>query len=160
MDTILTITSLLGGSMGILLSVLLFGRKIEKENIMSRIFITCIFIIQLVIFLILKGYVADQITLDFKTFFKEHEIFPIYLGIINLMTFAAFAIDKFAAIKHRTRIKILTLLGFAFIGGSVGGLIAMYLFRHKTRKNYFTIGIPLIIIMQIVVIFYWMNAPW
>lgn len=61
---------------------------------------------------------------------------------------AAFAIDKIAAIEGRSRIRIVTLLGLAFIGGSIGGLIAMYLFRHKIRKDYFTVGIPLIMVMQ------------
>ena len=72
----------------------------------------------------------------------------------------AFAIDKFAAIEHRSRIRIVTLLGLSFLGGSFGGLLAMYLLRHKTKKDYFTIGIPLIIIMQIIVLFYIMNIPW
>ena len=49
------------------------------------------------------------------------------------------------------------MLGLAFIGGSLGGLIAMYAFQHKTKKDYFTVGIPLIMVMQAVVIFYLMN---
>lgn len=76
------------------------------------------------------------------------------------MTFAVFAIDKVNAAEHRSRIRIVTLLGLAFIGGSVGALLAMYLPRHKTRKDYFTVGVPLIMIMQVVVLFYAMNAGW
>lgn len=71
-----------------------------------------------------------------------------------------FAIDKVNARTHRSRIRIVTLLGLSFAGGSIGGLISMYLFRHKTQKDYFTAGMPLIIIMQIVVIFCVMNAGW
>lgn len=159
-DTALTITALLGGSVGILLSILLFDRKAEKGNMMSRVFIVCIFVIQIVIFLVIKGYIAENITLAFWGFFDKHKIFLAYLGIINFITFTAFAIDKFAAIEHRSRIRIVTLLGLSFLGGSFGGLLAMYLLRHKTKKDYFTIGIPLIIIMQIIVLFYIMNIPW
>lgn len=159
-DTALTITALLGGSVGILLSILLFDRKAVKGNMMSRVFIVCIFVIQIVIFLVIKGYIAENITLAFWEFFDKHKIFLAYLGIINFITFAAFAIDKFAAIEHRSRIRIVTLLGLSFLGGSFGGLLAMYLLRHKTKKDYFTIGIPLIIIMQIIVLFYIMNIPW
>ena len=159
-DTALTITSLLGGSVGILLSILLFDRKAEKGNMMSRVFIACIFVIHIVLFLVLKGRIADNLILAFWTFFDRHKILLAYLGIVNFVTFAAFAVDKFAAIEHRSRIRIVTLLGLAFIGGSIGGLLAMYLFRHKTKKDYFTVGIPLIIVMQIVVIFYLMNAGW
>lgn len=157
-DVVLAAISLFGGSAGILLAILLFDRKVEKSNVMSRVFIACIFIIQLVIFLILKGHISENITLDVWTFFQEHKILLVYLGIINLLTFVAFAVDKFCAVQHRFRIKIVTLLGLAFIGGSLGGLLGMYLFRHKIKKDYFAVGIPMMIVMQIVVVFYWMNA--
>ena len=51
----------------------------------------------------------------------------------------------------------MALLGLAFIGGSVGALIGMYGFHHKTKKAYFTVGVPLILLMQVVVLFYVMN---
>lgn len=156
-DVALTITSLLGGSAGILLSILVFDRKAEKGNMMSRVFIVCIFVIQIVILLMVKGFVAKNITLAFWRFFDQHKVLIMYLVVINFITLAAFAIDKIAAIEGRSRIRIVTLLGLAFIGGSIGGLIAMYLFRHKIRKDYFTVGIPLIMVMQVFVIFYLMN---
>ena len=84
----------------------------------------------------------------------------LYLGVINLVTFIVFAIDKANARANRSRIRIVTLLGLSFAGGSVGGLISMYLFRHKTQKDYFTVGMPLIIVTQIVVLFYAMNTGW
>lgn len=71
-----------------------------------------------------------------------------------------FAVNKVNAAEHRSRIRIKTLLGLVFIGGSMGALLAMYLLRHKTRKAYFTVGVPLIMIMQVVVLFYAMNAGW
>lgn len=156
-DVALTITSLLGGAAGILLSILVFDRKAEKGNMMSRVFIACIFVIQIVILLMVKGFVAKNITLAFWSFFDQHKVLIMYLVVINFITLAAFAIDKIAAIEGRSRIRIVTLLGLAFIGGSIGGLIAMYLFRHKIRKDYFTVGIPLIMVMQVFVIFYLMN---
>lgn len=159
-DKFLTILSLAGGSAGILLAILLFDRKAVKDNMMSRVFIACIFVIQIVIFLAVKGHHADTITFTFWEFFIDHKMLLIYLGIINFVSFAAFAIDKVNAAEHRPRIRIVTLLGLAFIGGSVGGILAMYLLHHKTRKDYFTVGIPLIIIMQVVVAFYILNAGW
>lgn len=156
-DVALTITSLLGGSAGILLSILVFDRKAEKGNMMSRVFIACIFVIQIVILLMVKGFVAKNITFAFWSFFDQHKVLITYLVVINFITLAAFAIDKIAAIEGRSRIRIVTLLGLAFIGGSLGGLIAMYLFRHKIRKDYFTVGIPMIMLMQVFVIFYFMN---
>lgn len=159
-DTVLTIVSLLGGSLGIVLSILIFDRKAEKGNMMSRVFVSCILVIQIVLFLVIRGHYADHITLAFWTFFDQHKILVAYLVIINFITFAAFAIDKIAAIERTSRIRIVTLLALSFLGGSIGGLIAMYLLRHKTRKDYFTVGIPLILIMQVVLLFYAMNAKW
>ena len=156
-DVIVTIVSLLGGSAGMLLMILLFDRKAVKENMMSRVFIICIFIIQIIILLIYKGHHAEHFTLAFWKFFAERRILLIYLGIMNLVTFIVFAIDKANACAHRSRIRIVTLLGLSFAGGSVGGLIAMYLLHHKTQKDYFTVGMPMIIIMQVVVLFYVMN---
>lgn len=156
-DKFLTITCFLGGSIGILLAMLIFDRKAVKGNMMSRVFIACVFVIQIILVLILKGYIADDLTLAFWKFFNEHTVFLLYLIIINFITFAAFAIDKFAAIEHKSRIRIVTLLGLSFIGGALGGLMAMYLFHHKTKKDYFTVGLPLILVMQAIAIFYLMN---
>lgn len=156
-DTFLTIVSLLGGSAGIIVAILIFDRKAEKGNMMSRIFVACIFVIQIILLLIIKGHLADNITLAFWSFLDQHKVLLTYLVVINFVTFAAFAIDKIVAIERKSRIRIVTLLGLSFAGGSIGALIAMYLLRHKTRKDYFTVGVPLTIVMQVVVIFFLMN---
>ena len=156
-DKFLTITSLLGGSLGILISMLIFDRKAVKGNMMSRVFIACVFVIQLVILLVLHGVHGEKLTFAFWEFFEEFKIIFIYIVTINFVTFAAFAVDKIAAIEKRSRIKIITLLGLCFLGGSLGGLGAMYLFHHKTKKDYFAVGVPLIMATQVIVIFYLMN---
>ena len=69
-----------------------------------------------------------------------------------MYTFIIFTLDKIKAIYHKWRYKVGTLLILCFIGGSLGGLLSMYLFRHKTKKNYFTIGIPLIITIQMLIL--------
>lgn len=156
-DKFLTIISLVGGSLGILLAIVLFDRKSVKDNMMSRVFVICLFVIQLVMFLFLKGANGEKITFAFWEFFAEHKILIIYSVIINFVSFAAFAVDKINACEGRSRIRIITLLGIAFAGGSIGAILGMYIFRHKTRVDYFTVGVPLIMIMQTVVIFYLMN---
>ena len=156
-DKFLTIISLVGGSLGILLAIVLFDRKSVKDNMMSRVFVICLFVIQLVMFLFLKGANGEKITFAFWEFFAEHKILIIYSVIINFVSFAAFAVDKINACEGRSRIRIITLLGIAFAGGSIGAIRGMYIFRHKTRVDYFTVGVPLIMIMQAVVIFYLMN---
>ncbi len=156
-DFLLTICSIAGGSLGIVIAIFLLDRKAGKENMMSRVFVFSVLIIQIIIVLWLTGHHRGELNLEFIQFFKNNKPLIIYLTVINVIAFIAFGIDKLNAINHRSRIAIVTLLILAFIGGSIGGMIAMYVFRHKTTKDYFTVGIPLIILMQIVLIFYLMN---
>lgn len=77
-------------------------------------------------------------------------IVVVYLVLINVVTFITFGVDKSRARKHAWRIPEKTLFFLAIIGGSVGAIAGMYFFRHKTRHWYFVIGMPLILILQIV----------
>ena len=148
---------LLGGSAGILLMIILFDRKAVKENMMSRVFTLCMLVIQAILLLIVKGYHGDQIHIDFWDYLMQHRILLIYLAVVNILTIIVFGVDKMNAKSNRQRVRIVTLLGLAFIGGSVGALIGMYGFHHKTKKAYFTVVVPLILLMQVVVLFYVMN---
>ena len=156
-DVILTLLTLAGGSLGIFAFIVIFDRKSVKENMMSRVFIICVLIIQIIAMLFIKGFHGEEINIAFWEFFGRNKILMIYLGIINVITFLAFAIDKLHAIKGKRRIRIITLLGLAFVGGSAGALLGMYTLRHKTKVDYFTVGVPLIMIMQAVVVFFVMN---
>ena len=71
-----------------------------------------------------------------------------YLLIINAAGLALMLVDKWKARKNRWRVRESTLLLIAALGGSVGSLAGMYLFRHKTRHLKFTLGIPLILAAQ------------
>ena len=71
-----------------------------------------------------------------------------YLLIINAAGFLLMLVDKWKAKKNRWRVRESTLLIVAALGGSVGSLAGMYLFRHKTQHLKFTLGIPLILAAQ------------
>ena len=73
-----------------------------------------------------------------------------YLLIINAAGFLLMLVDKWKAKKNRWRIRESTLLIVAAMGGSVGSLAGMYLFRHKTLHLKFTVGIPVILAGQCV----------
>ncbi|NMC56564.1 MAG: DUF1294 domain-containing protein [Eubacteriaceae bacterium] len=77
-----------------------------------------------------------------------------YLLFINIIAFVAVFIDKQKAKKNRYRISEKALFILASIGGSIGTYISMLIFRHKTKKWYFKIGIPFIIIIQIILAYY------
>lgn len=73
-----------------------------------------------------------------------------YLVIINAMGFLIMLADKKKAIRGAWRIPERTLMAIATLGGSIGCLLGMNLFRHKTKHLKFTIGIPLILAVQVV----------
>ena len=73
-----------------------------------------------------------------------------YLILINAAAFLLMLADKQKARKKKWRIPEKVLLGFAVIGGSIGALAGMYTFRHKIKHLKFTIGIPVILSLQIV----------
>lgn len=75
--------------------------------------------------------------------------FFLYLLLINAAAFVLMLVDKIKAKKNRWRIPERTLIGSAVLGGSIGALMGMYTFRHKTRHLKFTLGVPAILIAQI-----------
>ncbi|MBE6053498.1 MAG: DUF1294 domain-containing protein [Clostridium sartagoforme] len=82
------------------------------------------------------------------------DILLYYLAIINIVAFIVIYIDKQKAIKHKWRIKESTLFLLSILGGSLGTLIGMYTFHHKTKHIKFTLGIPFVLILQIIFIYY------
>ena len=76
-------------------------------------------------------------------------LLTIYLILVNAIAFLLMLIDKQKAKKKKWRIPEATLIGSAAIGGSIGALAGMYTFRHKTKHPKFTIGIPVILVLQI-----------
>lgn len=82
--------------------------------------------------------------------------FIIYLIIINLIAFLAMFIDKKRAKWGKWRIKESVLFTLVLLGGGVGGIAGMYIFRHKTKKPRFFIGFPAILIFEIFVVIYYM----
>ncbi|MCR4677642.1 MAG: DUF1294 domain-containing protein [Lachnospiraceae bacterium] len=80
----------------------------------------------------------------------------VYFAVANLFGFASMGMDKYRAQNHKWRISEAMLFFFAIIGGSIGSLIGMRFFRHKTKHKLFTIGIPFVLIIQIfLIIFLW-----
>ena len=71
-----------------------------------------------------------------------------WLAGVNVVTFALYGIDKYKAKKERWRIPERTLLLLPLLGGSVGGILGMAAFHHKTRHWYFRMGLPVIFLLQ------------
>lgn len=77
------------------------------------------------------------------------ELLLLYLLLINALGFALMLADKWKARKNLWRIPETTLMTVAALGGSVGSLLGMYTVRHKTKHRKFTVGIPLILGLQL-----------
>ena len=75
-----------------------------------------------------------------------------YLLAVNALGFLIMLYDKHLAKKKRWRVPEKVLMGIAAIGGSVGSLLGMYTARHKTKHLKFTLGIPAILIIQIILV--------
>ncbi|HIT70331.1 MAG TPA: DUF1294 domain-containing protein [Candidatus Scatovivens faecipullorum] len=78
----------------------------------------------------------------------------IYCIVINLIGFLAMGIDKYKAKRNYWRIPEGTLMMLAVLGGGIGTISGIYVFRHKTKKMKFTVGMPTILISEIAIIIY------
>ena len=86
-----------------------------------------------------------------------YQILILYCLAINLALFVCMGVDKWKAINGRWRIPEKTLFSLALAGGSIGGILGMRVFRHKTRHNSFKYGFPAILAAQLAVIG-WLSA--
>ena len=88
------------------------------------------------------------------------KLYLYYILVINLISLAAYGIDKRKAIKGKWRVPESTLIIMAVIGGSIGALAGMKLFHHKTKKKKFSFGVPAILVIQILAgcaVYFWIK---
>jgi len=86
--------------------------------------------------------------------FKGHNLTAWYFAVINIVAVAVYGWDKLCAIRKWRRVPEMTLLAVALVGGSVGSIVAMKFFRHKTLHLKFKYGLPFILILQIAGLIY------
>jgi len=80
--------------------------------------------------------------------------FLYYILTINILEFILLGLDKYFAIKHKYRIPEIQLITITALGGSIGGLLGMYTFHHKTNKLKFKILYPLFLIIHLTIYFF------
>lgn len=78
-----------------------------------------------------------------------------YLIFINIMGLLSMYLDKYFSKNNMYRISEKSLFFIAILGGSIGGIIGMYQFRHKTKHKQFTIGLPIILFIQLIILMYY-----
>ena len=82
------------------------------------------------------------------------QCFLVYLALLSLVTLIVYGVDKARAKRGLWRISERALLTLSLAGGAVGGLAAMQLFRHKTKHLKFTIGVPLLLVLHVIILLY------
>lgn len=82
----------------------------------------------------------------------------LYYTVLTVITYALFAIDKKRAIRKKRRIQELTLFVFSLLGGAPGGVLAMIIYHHKTRKPYFAVTLPILTIIH-AALFVYLTKP-
>ncbi|WP_375605517.1 DUF1294 domain-containing protein [Flavobacterium davisii] len=82
------------------------------------------------------------------------KIFLPYLLAVNIISLFLFGIDKFLAIKDKRRIPEKDLLGMSLIGGAFGGLLGMFVFKHKTSKMSFIWRFAVVFIVNVVGVYF------
>ena len=82
-----------------------------------------------------------------------------YLIVINIVSFLVYGVDKWKTKQGSWRISEATLLILAVIGGSIGALLGMKIWHHKTMHKKFKYGLPLILLAQIALIYFICNFP-
>lgn len=90
---------------------------------------------------------------------NSFDIIILYAVAVNVVSFIVMGVDKRKAIKRAWRIPESTLFVLAIIGGSLGSVIGMHLFHHKTRHWYFLYGMPVILALQVILILTLVFSP-
>ena len=161
---VLELLTIFGGSLATSICAFALDRTPSKKRgdrditITMKVFAIAMLVIHVVLLLFLFGIDIDFFKTIYQTAFSEYGIhryvIAAYLLIINVITFVLFYVDKQRAIKNQWRIKIKTLLLLCAVGGSIGGMLGMIVFRHKIRRPYFNFGVPMIIVAQIALFVY------
>jgi uncharacterized membrane protein YsdA (DUF1294 family) len=132
-----------GGAPGVLLAFAVMRTHIMKATV-GRFFCgLCFTIIWGVMLLAATGLIDLTLQSLCQAAARSHTPLVVYLLAVNLAAFSLFAADKRQARRDGTRIPEAVLLGTGLLGGAPGGMLAMQLFRHKTKKASFVWGMPL-----------------
>lgn len=162
---ILNVFPIIGGAAGMLLALFILtglgrGHRINKDNIAWWFLAFACLIVWGLFVAARYGFISLDANLGllFSSWnLSRLRVLGIYAAIINVLTFMAFVWDKFIAANGNDfskRTPEARLLGLCLLGGSVGGLLAMHIVRHKTRKWYFVWGLPFFIAINLGTILY------
>lgn len=147
-----------GGGAGVLLALALWGGRVRKDNVGPRVFAVGALAIWAVVVANVCGWHRFSVEALRLSLGRNHFSIAVYLGAANILAFVLFCADKARAVRHAWRVPEGVLLGVSLAGGSVGGMLAMALCRHKVSVPRFRYGLPAMLVAQLIVIAYLMQA--
>lgn len=150
--------SAIGGCGGVLLSSLVWDRKMRKDNVAVRFWAIGSLVAWGIILANLYGWHRFSVQELQQNLERNHLQLYIYLAIINVATFAAFCIDKAKAKRQGWRIREGVLMGMSMAGGAIGGLLGMAIARHKVNSAHFRVGLPLMLALDIALVAHLLSA--
>lgn len=162
---IMDVFPIAGGALGMLVALFVLGglgrgHRMNKDNIAWWFLAIVCFIVWGLIAAARFGLVSLDTSASRFLFgwdLYKLKILGIYLLVINVVTFIAFAWDKHVAASgndYSRRAPEARLLGLGLVGGSLGGLLAMHIVRHKTQKWHFVWGLPFFLVLNLVMVLY------
>ena len=149
-----------GGSATTVLAHLVWDRRTTKENAWQHV----LALTSLVLWGVAYAFAhvcplqPDAFLRNLLVLRPAARLASIALAAASGTTLVAFGIDKWCAINDRWRIPEAVLLGLCLLGGTLGGMLGMLLFRHKIRSTEFAWGLPLILLSQLALLAYLVNA--
>lgn len=156
----LSLLCLLGGAAGGALAFLLLDRHTSKQNSLWHILSLVSLLGWGLALAMVYGPSLDLTALS-VALARDHTRLLGYLGAVNAVTFLVFVVDKLVAVwngrgpgRNASRIPEIVLLLLAFVGGSLGGLLAMLVVRHKIRTPAFFVSLPLMLVEQALLVAY------
>ena len=154
---VLSVFALIGGGVGMLVAFLVWDRRVNKNNVAWRLMA----IIGIVAWVLVTLCVYGIVRLDLASLVAPYDLgglapLSVYLLVVNFVTLALFIYDKRRAEQGQVKKRIpeVVLLGLSLVGGAIGGIVGMRLVRHKTRKWYFSWGLPAMIVLQVALVLY------
>ncbi len=128
----------------------------NKSNVAAWFGVLYALIVVAVVALCWFGVVPARFDVSRVVAAAQNCVLAVYLGVINVGAFALFGYDKRVAVKYqgsgaRSRVPEATLLGACLLGGALGGMVGMRVFRHKTLKWYFRFGLPAFLVLHVAI---------
>ena len=154
----LGLLTLFGAPIGVLLACLVWDPRMRKAHVALVFEALCMLAVWALIAAHIFGWHRFDINRLRQSLTESHIVLWIYLATVNIVTLVLFLLDKTRAKAGGWRVREAVLLGFSFIGGAAGGLLGMHLAHHKVRTYYFRFGLPVMLVIELAVVAYLLQA--